>query len=304
LLSHSEPGAGVSGDSHGKITGVRVLDSHLHLWDPDTLTYGWLTGDLLRRFGPKELDKACGLAPHADQRGFVFVQADCVAEQSLAEVDWVLDLSDQFSLRGIVAFAPVSDGVAVGHALEELQCRPMVVGVRQLLQDQTPGLFTSAAFISGARQVAGAGFTFDACVRAGQLDELADFADRVPELTVVLDHLGKPPLGRPDIVGRPDDEDWSRALRALARRPNVVCKLSGLPAEGPGGGSAIQVRPFLDIAADAFGSDRLIFGGDWPVSRPYGVWLELVTTWLSGTFTPAQQEAILWTNAERVYALA
>jgi L-fuconolactonase len=281
---------------------VRVLDSHLHLWDPAALTYEWLTGDLDRPFGPKELDQALRVGPPANQRGFVFVQADCVRHQSLAEVDWVLDQSERFPLRGIVAFVAVSDGVAVRGALKRLLSRRKVVGVRQLLQDHPAGFFTSAAFISGAREVAAAGMTFDACVRAGQLGELARFADRVPELTIVLDHLGKPPLGRPDVAGRPDP-DWTAAVRSLAQRPNVVCKLSGLPAEARGGISLMQATPVLDVAVDAFGDDRLVFGGDWPVSRPYAGWLELVTAWLDRSFSPAQQDSILWSNAERIYSL-
>jgi L-fuconolactonase len=281
---------------------VRVLDSHLHLWDPATLTYEWLTGDLDRLFGPKELDQALRVGSPASQRGFVFVQGDCVRHQSLAEVDWILDQSKQFPLRGIVAFAPVSDGATVCGALELLLSRPKVVGVRQLLQSHPAGFFTSTDFIAGAREVAAAGMTFDACVRARQLDELADFADRVPELTIVLDHLGKPELGRHDLARRPDP-DWVDALRALARRPNVVCKLSGLPAEAPGGISLMQATPFLDIAGDAFGGDRLVFGGDWPVSRPYAGWLELMTAWLARSFSPEQQDSILWSNAERIYSL-
>jgi L-fuconolactonase len=65
----------------------------------------------------------------------------------------------------------------------------------------------------------------------------------------------------------------------------------------------MQAAPVLDVAVDAFGDDRLVFGGDWPVSRPYAGWLELVTAWLDRSFSPAQQDSILWSNAERIYSL-
>lgn len=281
---------------------MRVVDGHLHLWDPAVLTYEWLEGPLLRSFGPEELDLALQDAPD-DDFSFVFVQAECVPEQSVAEVDWVASLAPRVPLRGIVARAPLEDPAATDVHLAAFESRPLVVGVRRLLQSEPDGFSATPGFRAGARAVAASGLTFDACVRWSQLSDVIELADAVPDLTIVLDHLGKPPVGSADAAAPADGTPWATELRRLARRHNVVCKLSGLPAESEGEWSAAQLRPFLDVALDAFGPDRLLFGGDWPVSTPLGRWVEAMASWLDDRVGPRDRDAVLAANAERVYRL-
>ncbi|GAA5209648.1 amidohydrolase family protein [Microbacterium kyungheense] len=278
---------------------MRVVDSHLHLWDPDLLDYDWLEGALLRRFGPDELDAA--LADVPAEPGFVFVQAECAPAQSVAEVDGVAALAERVGVRGIVARAPLEDPAATEAHLVAYAARPLVVGVRRLLQSEPDGFAGRPGFRAAAQAVASARLTFDACVRAHQLPDVIALADAVPELTIVLDHLGKPAVGDVDAAAPAGGTPWARALAALAERPNVICKLSGLPAESSGEWSAAQVRPFLDVALDAFGPERLLFGGDWPVSGPYGRWLDTVSTWAADRI--GDTDAVLAANAERVYGL-
>ncbi|MEV5069883.1 amidohydrolase family protein [Microbacterium sp. LMI12-1-1.1] len=282
---------------------MRVVDGHLHLWDPEVLTYEWLEGPLLRSFGPDELDLALQDAPD-DDFGFVFVQAECTPEQSVAEVDWVASLAPRVPLRGIVARAPLEDPAATDEHLAAYESRPLVVGVRRLLQSEPDGFSAAQGFRDAARAVAAAGLTFDACVRWSQLSDVIALADAVPELTIVLDHLGKPPVGSADAAAPAEGTPWATELHRLARRHNVVCKLSGLPAESQGEWTAAQLRPFLDVALDAFGPHRLLFGGDWPVSGPYGRWVETVSSWVTDRLGEDDREAVLASNAERVYRLA
>jgi L-fuconolactonase len=281
---------------------MRVVDGHLHLWDPEVLTYAWLEGSLLRPFGPDELDLALQDAPDVDD-SFVFVQAECAPEQSVAEVDWVASLAPRVALRGIVARAPLEDPAATEEHLAAYAARPLVVGVRRLLQSEPDGFSAAPGFRDGARAVASAGLAFDACVRWSQLSDVIGLADAVPELTIVLDHLGKPLVGTTDAAAPADGTPWATELRRLARRDNVVCKLSGLPAESEGEWTAAQMRPFLDVAHDAFGPHRLLFGSDWPVSGPYGRWVETVASWLDDRVDDRDREAVLAANAERVYRL-
>jgi L-fuconolactonase len=288
---------------HGRMGRMRVVDAHLHLWDPAVLSYDWLEGPLLRSFGPAELDAALAEAPDAEY-GFVFVQAECAPEQSLAEVDWVAALAGRVGVRGIVARAPLEDPHATREHLAAYADRPLVVGVRRLLQSEPAGFSATPGFRESARAVASAGFTFDACVRWTQLPDVVELADAVPELTIVLDHLGKPDVGSAEAPGPAEGTPWAESLRDLARRPHVVCKLSGLPAEAQGAWTAAQLRPFLDVALDAFGPGRLLFGSDWPVSGPYGRWAETVTTWLDERAGEHGRHSVLAGNAERVYRLA
>lgn len=282
---------------------MRVLDSHLHLWDPAVLDFDWLEGRLLQRFGPAELAGAVAEGPSADARAFVFVQAEPAIDQSLAEVDWVSDLATEVGVVGIVARASIEHGAAVEAELAQLRARPLVVGVRRLLQGEALGFAASTSFIEGARAVAAAGLSFDACVLAPQLPDVIALADAVPDLAIVLDHLGKPPIGTAASPSAPAATPWLEAVTKLAERPNVVCKLSGLPAESSDGWTPAQVTPYLDAVLEAFGSDRLLFGGDWPVSWPYASWLGFVAGWLADR-APDAADAVLWRNAERVYGLS
>lgn len=281
---------------------MRVVDGHLHLWDPATLSYEWLTGPLLRRFGPDELSVALQGAPDADC-AFVFVQAECAPEQSIAEVDWVASLVPRVPVRGVVARAPLEDPAATDQHLEAFAARPLVVGVRRLLQSEPEGFCLRPGFLRSAQAVAAAGLTFDACVRWEQLPDVVALADALPDLEIVLDHLGKPDVGTREVADPADGTPWAESLRDLAARLNVVCKLSGLPAESAGEWTDAQLHPFLDVALDAFGPDRLLFGSDWPVSAPYGRWLETVSSWLADRVGQHHQRAVLAGNAERVYRL-
>ncbi|MDQ0665537.1 L-fuconolactonase [Arthrobacter ulcerisalmonis] len=278
---------------------MEVTDSHVHLWDPAALDYAWLADipTLNKPFLPPDL-------PHtpANTRAAVFVQADCRADQALKEVDWVSSLSaDWPKLAGIVAFAPISRGNKVAANLNQLLQRPLVRGVRELFQDQDASFILDTATLAGARQVAAAGMTFDACIRFAQLPALAEFADRVPELVIVLDHMGKPPIASGAIGA------WSTGMRELARRPNVVVKISGAGAEADRRRPlAPQALPFIAETLQLFGAERCMIGSDWPVSLSgvdeYQEWINTVMTAMAGA-TESEREAVAHGTAARTYRL-
>lgn len=273
-----------------------VVDSHLHLWDPSVLNYEWLQGELIRPFGPDEL--ATEIPQDESARfGFVFVQADCLAEQSVAEVDWVTSLIDRVPVLAVVAHSPLESQATTLQHLEEYATRPLVTGVRRLLHAEPEGFCLRPEFLLSARELERRGYSFDACVRWWQLTDVISLADAVPELRIVLDHLGKPP-----VCAHSNDAakfiGWAQSLRELARRPNVVCKLSGLPAEFQG-----NWTPYLDVALEAFGPRRLLFGSDWPVSGGFSRWFEVVMNWLDDRVGGEGSMAVLADNAKRVYRL-
>lgn len=298
---------------------MRLLDSHLHLWDPDRFDYAWLEGPLRARFAVHEL-RASAIRGFEEQAA-VFVQAECAPTQWVDEAWWVAGIAAETGVRGIVAAARLDRGDETATQLAVLADVPLVVGVRHLLQGEPDGLATSPAFLDGAALVAERGWTFDACVRASQLTDVAGLAAAVPELLIVLDHLGKPEVGTADAPRSPGAA-WLRDLDALAAHPRVSCKLSGLPAEAGGRWDAAQVVPFLDAALEAFGPDRLMWGSDWPVSAvrpvPAGAaerddtdaivaagareaWARTVATWAGDRGLDV--DAVLWRNAERLYGL-
>lgn len=282
-----------------------VLDCHLHLWDPTRLDYDWLASDprLNRPFGPDDIAAATASSRHPI--GFVFVQADCAATQSLAEATWIASLAERVGIRGLVAHAPIEHGAAVASHLDELAHVGGVVGVRRLLQDEPSGWVLAPVALAGAAEVAARGLTFDACVRAHQLADVAALADAVDDLSIMLDHLGKPPVGTD--AAPADHSGWRADLAAVADRPNVWCKLSGLPGEAPAQWGADLIAPYLDAALEAFGPERLVFASDWPASFPddpgagYGRWLRLVEEWAIERVGDAS--GILAGNGARFYGL-
>ncbi|MEV4737385.1 MULTISPECIES: amidohydrolase family protein [unclassified Microbacterium] len=299
---------------------MRVLDSHLHLWDPEVLHYTWLEGPLAWRFADTEIEHS--RVERATTEASVFVQAETVEDDFLDEVRWVAGLAPALDVVGIVAGVRLDRGTDTTAHLEGLEVEPLVVGVRHLLQGADDGLAGTAAFVTGAREVAARGWTFDACIRPDQLPEVSRLAAAVPELRIALDHLGKPAVGTADAPLTPTPE-WVRDLADLARHPLAVCKLSGLPAEAGGNWTREQLEPFLDAAADAFGADRLMWGSDWPVSvigpaehddphapedgspayQPHGRdrWAETVTAWAEERGHDV--DAILWRNAWEFYRI-
>lgn len=299
---------------------MRILDSHLHLWDPEILHYTWLEGPLAWRFADTEIEHA--RVVRATTESSIFVQAETVEEEFLDEVRWVASVAPALGVVGIVAGARLDRGTDTTAHLEGLESEPLVVGVRHILQGSADGISGSAAFVTGAREVAARGWTFDACIGPEQLPEISRLAAAVPELRIALDHLGKPAVGTADAPLTPTPE-WVRDLDDLARHPLVTCKLSGLPAEAAGNWSRAQLEPFLDAAADAFGGDRLMWGSDWPVSvigpaedgDPHAPedgsptyqasardrWAEVVIAWAEDRGHDV--DAILWRNASAFYRI-
>jgi L-fuconolactonase len=272
-----------------------LIDAHIHFWDPERLHYAWLEEipALHRRFGPEALPEG--------RRSYVFVQADCRAEETWAEIAWITELAGQAPIVGIVAYAPLHEGPAARPELERLAGHELVVGVRRLLQGEPESLLRSEDLASGVGMLAELGLTFDACVTHEQLPAVTALAKRCPDVTIVLDHLGKP-----DVVGGRLDP-WRADLAALAESPNVVCKLSGLTTEADHDAwTPDDLRPYLAHALACFGPERCLVGSDWPVATlatSYERWFDILLEFLADLPRPAR-EAILAGNASRVYGLA
>lgn len=274
-----------------------VLDSHVHFWDPQRLSYSWLNEapPLNRPFTPGDF-----AALHAASVSAIFVEAGVDAQHSAAEVEWVREQARQHPwILGAVAHAPLEDPAAAEVSIRRLADDPFVVGVRRNVQDEAAGFTADAAFRSGVRKLGETGLSFDACVREYQLTELVELAAACPETTIVLDHLGKPKSAEPGWT------PWREALRRLAGHDNVVCKLSGLSTEIDADTPRPLVIALLREALDVFGPERCLYGGDWPVmtlATSYGDWLDLIRESLSA-YPSAVADAVLHANAQRVYRL-
>lgn len=276
-----------------------ITDSHVHLWDPAQFRYAWLDElpDLNRAFLPADYAAASATA---NVNKFIFVECGREPAQSLAEVDWISGLAKaEPRLKGIVAHAPLEKGEIVGADLDKLAANPLVKGVRRNLQGERNLEFClQPDFVIGVKLLAEFNLSFDVCIRHEQLRSVAELVRRVPQVTFMLDHFGKP-----DVLGK-RFEPWAANLKQLAAQPNVVCKISGLTTEA----DRSHWRPddlkfYFEWALECFGFDRVLFGGDWPVATlatSYEHWIETVQGFLSFA-KEIDRSKLFKTNAERIY---
>ncbi|HEX3799714.1 MAG TPA: amidohydrolase family protein [Verrucomicrobiae bacterium] len=278
-----------------------IVDTHVHLWDPTRLRYSWLDGvaSLNRPFLPADFAAA---SANANVIKIIFVEASCEPNQGLAEVDWVSGLAKTESrLRGIVAHASLENGLAVESELAALATRPLVKGVRRLLQGETdPNFLRQPKFVAGVKLLAKFGFTFDLCIRQHQLRAATQLVRTTPEVNFVLDHFGKP-----DVRGK-QTEPWATELKELAALPNVICKLSGLTTEADlEHWQSDDLKFYFARTLEFFGYERVLFGSDWPVSTlatTYQRWVETVREMVSSA-SLADQAKLFHANAERIYRI-
>jgi L-fuconolactonase len=278
----------------------RYIDTHVHFWDPERLRYDWLASvpAINRSFLPAHLLEA---ATDLYLEKIVFVQADTAPEQAMDEVAWISELAvDEPRIAGIVADARLERGEAVHPQLEGLRAFPLVKGVRRLIQSEPLGFAAGEDFIRGVQILAEYGFSFDICIYHPQLPDVLQLVAQSPDVSFVLDHVGKPDI-KNGIM-----EPWASHISELAAFPNVHCKLSGMVTEADHGNwTPADLRPYAEHVLASFGPDRVMFGSDWPVATlasTYGRWFQTVISFIGG-LSADEQRKILRENAVKFYRL-
>ena len=278
----------------------RILDSHVHVWEQALTPQPWLQEPahalIDRDFTVAEATTALA-STGADS--FVLVQT----EHSLRETLALIDDARAVEVHGVVGWVDlVGDTVGGLDLIAEQPNGDALVGIRHLAHTETDERWLlQPDAVRGIQAVAHRGLVFDLVLRPWQLPTAVAVARAHPELRIVLDHLGNPPR-EPDAF-----ELWRHHLAVLARCENVTAKVSGLPAAPPRHAStAPSHASILNVALDAFGPDRLMFGSDWPLvtlTGGYAKWLDAYMQW-SGTLSDADQSAIDHQTAMRTYRRA
>lgn len=278
-----------------------IIDTHLHLWDPGLIPYPWLKNvPLLNR--PYLLDDYRRAFSGVDIEAMVFVQCEADFAAYEREADWVAEqASIDPRIKGMVAWAPLEKGGAVAADLARLKRHDILRGIRRIIQFEDDIDFClRPAFIEGVRALRDFDLSFDICIDYRHMANILKFVAAIPDVPMILDHIGKPAI-------RDNARDpWSRQLRELSRFPNVVCKMSGVATEARPDWTPAELRPFMETAFDAFGFDRMMFGGDWPVTLQAiepSRWMALLDEMLAGV-SDADQQKFWHGNAARVYRLA
>jgi len=277
------------------MTTLRI-DSHQHFWRYSVDDHAWITREMAaiqRDFLPDDL------APHLRAIGFdgsVLVQV----QQQVDETRWMLRLADEHpSILGVVGWVDLCSPDVVVQ-LDEISQHPRLVGVRHIVQAEPEGFMRRDDFRRGIALLERFDVTYDVLIFSPQLAEAVEFVTDFPRQPFVLDHIAKPPIRTGDI------KDWRWHLRAMARLPNVVCKLSGMVTEADWTAwTRDQIRPYLDTAIECFGPDRLMIGSDWPVctlaasyQETMAIVLDTVASWSAD-----EQEKVLGGTAAKTYRL-
>ncbi|MGW3206347.1 amidohydrolase family protein [Streptomyces sp. NPDC001135] len=276
-----------------------TVDAHHHVWDLSVRDQDWIPAHspLRRDFTLEDL------APEARAAGVdrtVLVQTVTVPQ----ETPEFLALAARHDLvAGVVGWTDltrpdVADELA---RLCELPGGSLLKGIRHQVQGEPdPKWLLREDVRRGLAAVAAAGLVYDLVVLPHQLPACTEAAAGLPQLTFVLDHLGKPP------IASRAHEPWASALRALAALPNTVAKLSGLVTEaGPAPWTPADLRPYTDTALEAFGPDRLMYGSDWPVCTLAATYTEVheAAAELTAGLGGSERRALFEGTATAVYRL-
>lgn len=286
------------------------IDSHQHFWHFEPQEFPWISEDMpvLRRHlvpadSRPDMDH-CGLL------GVIAVQSRCNSE----ETDFLLNLAAHHPhILGVIGWTDLTSATLASD-LARWQGQAKLRGFRHLLQDEPDlaALIADPAFNAGVACLQGRQLVYDVLVFDHQLPLVRDFCARHDQHVLVLDHVGKPAIRnwQHDPQAR---QQWTRQLQQLARLPHVSCKLSGLVTEAdwqhqddPSTVDLQHIAQCFDVALDAFGPTRLMFGSDWPVCQlatDYQGVHAIARDWAASRLDAAQQQAFWGGNAVRIYGL-
>lgn len=273
-----------------------IIDSHQHYWKYDPVRDSWINDAMKiiqRDFLPSDLKP---ILTENNVDGCIAVQAD----QSETETTFLLNLATHNNfIKAVVGWVDLCDN-NVKKRLEHFAQNKLFKGVRHILQAEKEDFILDQAFMNGIGELAVLNLTYDLLVFPNQLKNSTKLVSKFSNQKFVLDHIAKPPIKSGEI------NDWKAAITALAKNPNVFCKLSGLTTEANWSSWNISdFTPYIDVVFEAFGTDRLMFGSDWPVcllAGSYSKNKDIITSYIQ-QLSPTEQAQIMGLNAMDFYNL-
>jgi predicted TIM-barrel fold metal-dependent hydrolase len=280
-----------------------VVDTHQHLWDLTKFKLPWL------KDAPAAFNRNYVMSNYLDAtRGAnvlksIYMEVDVDESQHTAEAEYVIQLckqADNPMVGAVIGGRPASDDF--GSYLMQFKNITYVKGVRQVLHsDATPaGYCLAEKFIKGVQLLGDHGLRFDICIRPGELTDAAKLIDACPRTRFILDHCGNGDVREKDV------SKWQADMAEVAKRKNVVCKVSGIVVNAtPEKWSASDLAPIVKHTIAVFGPDRVMFGGDWPVctkAASYRQWIDALKK-IVVEHSVDEQRKLFHDNAVRVYGL-
>jgi L-fuconolactonase len=292
-----------------------IIDTHQHLWDLDRFRLPWVKGNA-------QLGRSFLTADYLEAtRGLnvvkaVYMEVAVDPAQHREEAEYIIELcrsDDHPTVAAVISGRPAEAGFA--EYIRAYRDSPYIKGVRQVLHsgDAKRGLCLEESFVRSMKLLGEMGMCFDLCMRPAELSDGARLADLCPETRFVLDHCGNANVqwfSGPGADAEPtiqEREQWRRDLADLAKRKNVVCKISGIIARvTPGDWKPDDLAPIVNHCLDAFGPDRVMFASDWPVCTRGATLAEWVGALkqIVATRPRDEQQKLFHDNAERFYRLS
>jgi L-fuconolactonase len=273
-----------------------TLDSHQHFWQFDPIRDSWINESMKiiqKDFLPMDLK------PELDMKGIqgcIAVQAD----QSDQETAFLLRLAKENPwIKGVVGWVDLAS-VLLEEKLEAYQAEKKLVGFRKILQSLPPSSMEESAFLNGIGLLSKYGFTYDILIFPHHLENAFTFVKKFPDMRFVVDHLAKPDIRSGEF------DFWSKGIHKLASLPNVFCKVSGMVTEADWKNwKNDDFIPYLSHITDCFGTERLMYGSDWPVcllAGRYAQVYDLTFEFFMG-FSQEEKNSIFGENASRFYGI-
>jgi L-fuconolactonase len=273
------------------------LDAHQHFWIFNDHEYGWINDSmevLKRDYLPGDLCKELSTSGIS---GSVAVQA----RQSINETRWLLKLAeDNDFIKGVVGWVDLCSP-ELRKQLEEFTCYPKFKGVRHVIHDEPDDNFLlKDDFLRGIAIIGDYNLTYDLLLFPKHLRVAEKMVSMFPHQRFILDHISKP-LIRSQII-----DPWKEDILRIAKYKNVWCKLSGMVTEADWNNQKQEdFHPYLDIVFKAFGTERIMFGSDWPVCRLAGSYqhvLQIVENYIS-LLSAKERTKIMGNNCKDAYCL-
>ncbi len=273
------------------------IDAHQHFWKYDAVRDSWIDESMKaiqRDFLPRDLQ------PVLQKNGFsgcVVVQSD----QSEIENEFQLANAEQFDfIKGVVGWVDLRSP-QVEERLAFYKSFKKMKGFRHVLQGESRrDIMLDPAFMKGIGLLHKYNFTYDILIYTDQLRYINHFVKAFPYQRFVINHLAKPHIKTHQI------DDWKEAIASLSTFENVYCKISGMVTEADWiGWKQEDFTPYLDVVVEAFGTNRIMFGSDWPVclmAASYADVFDIVKNYFQ-PFSREEQERIFKDNAIQFYDL-
>jgi len=273
------------------------IDSHQHFWQYEPVKHEWIDDEMAvirRDFMPSDLQK---VYQENNIDGCVAVQAD----QTLAETDFLLNLAKENDfIKGIVGWVDLRSE-NIDTVLEEYHPKKKLKGWRHVVQGEPDHNFLMRPdFLKGISYLEKYDYTYDILIFPHQLGTALEFVRQFPHQKFVIDHIAKPYIKDGFFDG------WAVLMKEIAKYENVYCKISGMITEADySSWTESQLHPYMRLVIEAFGTDRIMYGSDWPVclvAGNYGQVKKVITNFIA-ELSIDEQNKIMGDNAISFYNL-